>query len=83
VDYSHGVNQTPLLGTGGLIFMGLYLLSLIIIGWLGRKAQKENTLADFYLAGRGLGVFIRSLSHPLCNAIQRQHIGWVCGTGIP
>ena len=62
MDYSHGVNQTPLLGTGGLIFMGLYLLSLIIIGWLGRKAQKENTLADFYLAGRGLGVFVLFLT---------------------
>lgn len=42
--------------------MGLYLLSLIIIGWLGRKAQKENTLADFYLAGRGLGVFVLFLT---------------------
>ena len=56
------MNQTPLLGTGGLMFMGLYLLSLIIIGWLGRKAQKENTLADFYLAGRGLGVFVLFLT---------------------
>ena len=56
------MNQTPLLVTGGLIFMSLYLLSLIIIGWRGRKAQKENPLADFYLAGRGLGVFVLFLT---------------------
>ncbi len=26
--------------------MRLSLLSLIVIGWMGRKAQKENTLAE-------------------------------------
>ncbi|MEA1881884.1 MAG: sodium:solute symporter family protein [Candidatus Marinimicrobia bacterium] len=62
MNYSHGVNQTPLLGSGGLVFLGLYLLSLIVIGWLGRKAQKQNTLSDFYLAGRGLGVFVLFLT---------------------
>jgi len=56
------MTQTALLGKGGLIFLGLYLLSLIFIGWLGRRAQKENTLADFYLAGRGLGVFVLFLT---------------------
>ena len=52
----------PLLGTGGLIFMGLYLFSLIGIGWAGRLARKENTLSDFYLAGRGMGVFVLFLT---------------------
>ncbi len=52
----------PLLGTGGLIFMGLYLFSLIGIGLAGRLARKENTLSDFYLAGRGMGVFVLFLT---------------------
>ena len=31
------------------LFIGVYLLSLIGIGWLGKRARLENTLADFYL----------------------------------
>ncbi len=42
--------------------MGLYLFSLIGIGLAGRFAQKENTMADFYLAGRGMGVFVLFLT---------------------
>lgn len=51
-----------LLGPVGLTFMGLYLFSLIGIGWAGRLAKKENSLADFYLAGRGMGVFVLFLT---------------------
>ena len=47
-----------LLGTGGLVFMGLYLFSLIGVGLLGRAARKEDSLADFYLSGRSLGLFV-------------------------
>ena len=56
------MHNEPLLGTGGLIFMGLYLFSLIGIGLAGRLARKENTLSDFYLAGRGMGVFVLLLT---------------------
>lgn len=52
----------PLLEKGGIIFMGLYLFSLIGIGLVGRMAQKEKTLSDFYLAGRGMGVFVLFLT---------------------
>ena len=34
-------------GPGALAFIGLYLLSLLYLGWRGRKAQQENTLKDF------------------------------------
>jgi hypothetical protein len=49
------MNDEALLGTGGMIFMGLYLLSLLLVGVMGRMARKENTLADFYLSGRTWG----------------------------
>ena len=52
----------PLLGTGGIVFMGIYLLSLIGIGLVGRMAQKETSLVDFYLAGRGMGIFVLFLT---------------------
>jgi SSS family solute:Na+ symporter len=45
----------PVLGMGGLVFIGLYCCMLLLIGWWGHRAKKENTLADFYLGGRGLG----------------------------
>ena len=52
----------PLLGTGSIVFMGIYLLSLIGIGLVGRMAQKETSLVDFYLAGRGMGIFVLFLT---------------------
>ena len=55
MDYSHGVNQTPLLGTGGLIFMGLYLLSLLLlVGWVARH-KKKIPLLTFILRGGAWG----------------------------
>lgn len=42
--------------------MGLYLLSLIGVGMAGKKAQKENSLSDFYLAGRGMGLSVLFLT---------------------
>ncbi len=56
------MNNAALLGPGGITFLALYLTSLILIGWLGRKAQQEDTLSDFYLAGRGMGVFVLFLT---------------------
>jgi SSS family solute:Na+ symporter len=42
-------------GPGAWVFISLYLLSLIGIGLLGKRARKENSLNDFYLAGAGFG----------------------------
>lgn len=39
-------------------FICLYLLSLIGIGWLGRRASKEKSLKDFYLGGQGIGFVV-------------------------
>lgn len=42
-------------GPGALVVIGLYLLSMIGIGWLGRIRRQSNSMADFYLAGRSMG----------------------------
>ena len=39
-----------------------YLASLIGIGWLGRRARREQSLQDFYLAGRGIGFVVLLLT---------------------
>ena len=52
----------PVLGTGGLIFIGIYCCLLLLIGWLGHRAKKEDTLADFYLGGRDLGFAVLLLT---------------------
>ncbi len=49
-------------GPGGLAFISLYLLSLLALGWWGRKAQKADTLQDFYLAGPGVGFAVLLLT---------------------
>ena len=56
------MTHDPLLSTGGIIFMAIYLGSLILIGLLGRIKRKEDTLSDFYLAGRGMGFFVLFLT---------------------
>jgi solute:Na+ symporter, SSS family len=40
------------------IFISIYLGSLILVGFVGYKARKENTLKDFYLAGNGFGLIV-------------------------
>ena len=45
-----------------LIFIGIYLSTLIIIGFFGYHARQENTLKDFYLAGNGFGLVVISLT---------------------
>jgi SSS family transporter len=56
------INNISLLDTTGIVFMGVYLLSLLIIGIVGRLARKEDSLADFYLSGRGMGLFVLFLT---------------------
>lgn len=49
-------------GPGGLAFLSLYLLSLLLVGWLGRRASTEKTLKDFYLGGKGVGMAVLFLT---------------------
>lgn len=49
-------------GPGGLAFIALYLLSLLAIGWWGRRARQADTLKDFYLAGPGVGFVVLLLT---------------------
>ena len=51
-----------LLSDGGIIFFILYLCSLLLVGLWGRYKRKENTLSDFYLSGRGMGLFVLFLT---------------------
>ena len=50
------------LGNGGLAFIGVYVLALIGIGWLGHRAKKEDTLDDHYLGGRAFGFSVLFLT---------------------
>ncbi|MCO6455091.1 MAG: sodium:solute symporter family protein [Pirellulaceae bacterium] len=43
-------------------FIGLYLLSLLAVGYFGYRARRENTLKDFYLGGQGVGVVVLLLT---------------------
>ena len=56
------MNSIPLLDTTGIVFMSAYLMSLLLIGVVGRLARKEDSLADFYLSGRGMGLFVLFLT---------------------
>jgi len=51
------VSEVPL-GPGALTFIGLYLVSLLVIGYIAKRAQRDQSLGDFYLAGRGLGTLV-------------------------
>ena len=56
------MTSSPLLDNEGIMFLFIYLFSLIGIGILGRFARKEDSLGDFYLAGRGMGGFVLFLT---------------------
>ena len=56
------MNSAPLLNNDGIIFLFLYLFSLIGVGLLGYYSKKEDSLGDFYLAGRGMGGFVLFLT---------------------
>lgn len=50
------------LGTGAWLFISIYLLSLIAVGWYAKQRQQANTLNDFYLAGSGFGFTVLFLT---------------------
>ena len=56
------MDSAPLLNNDGIIFLFLYLFSLIAVGLLGYYSKKEDSLGDFYLAGRGMGGFVLFLT---------------------
>ncbi len=49
-------------GPGAWAFIGLYLLSTLLVGWAGYRARRENSLGDFYLGGRGFGTAVLLLT---------------------
>ena len=56
------MESIPLLNQSGIIFVFLYLFSLIGIGLLGHYSKKEDSLGDFYLAGRSMGGMVLFLT---------------------
>ncbi|MBP85374.1 MAG: hypothetical protein CMJ64_01440 [Planctomycetaceae bacterium] len=48
--------------TPELLFIGCYLASLVVIGFLGFRARKADSLRDFYLAGKGIGFLVLLLT---------------------
>ncbi len=75
-------------GPGAWAFIGAYLCSLLLVGWLGFNARREDTLEDFYLAGRGFGFTVLVLTlyatqysgnsvFGVAGAAYRQGFGWL------
>jgi len=75
-------------GPGAWAFIGAYLCSLLLVGWLGFNARRENTLEDFYLAGRGFGLVVLVFTlyatqysgnsvFGVAGAAYRQGFGWL------
>ena len=56
------MNSALPFGPGAWIFISVYLLSLILVGWWGYRARRENTMHDFYLAGSGFGFVVLVLT---------------------
>ena len=54
--------QAPDLGSSALIVMGIYLVVLLLLGWIGRVSRKEESLRDFYLAGSSFGFVVLFLT---------------------
>ncbi len=50
------------LGNRALVVMGIYLVVMLAIGWIGRRSRKEESLKDFYLAGSTFGFVVLFLT---------------------
>jgi SSS family solute:Na+ symporter len=75
-------------GPGAWLFVGAYLGSLLVLGWAGYRARREDTLEDFYLAGRGFGFAVLVLTlyatqysgnsvFGVAGAAYREGFGWL------
>lgn len=49
-------------GPAAWLVISLYIGSLLVFGWYGKRASRENTLHDFYLAGSSLGLVVMVLT---------------------
>lgn len=49
-------------GVGAAIFVSVYLLAMLGIGYLAQRARRNDSLDDFYLASKGLGTFVLFLT---------------------
>ena len=49
-------------GPGAWAFIALYLCSLLLVGWWGYRARREDSMKDFYLAGGGFGFIVLLLT---------------------
>ena len=54
--------EKSIISNTGIVIIGLYLSLLIVLGLIGRRVRKEDSLADFYLAGRDIGFFVLFLT---------------------
>jgi solute:Na+ symporter, SSS family len=50
------------IGVGGLAFVLLYLAFMIVLGFFAKRARRDDSLSDFYLAGRSLGAAVLLLT---------------------
>jgi SSS family solute:Na+ symporter/sodium/pantothenate symporter len=55
------LSEIPL-GPGALAFIGLYLVGMLVVGYFAKRAQRDESLGDFYLAGRSLGSVVLLLT---------------------
>ena len=49
------MTESLLSSTTSIIVFSLYFVILLFLGYMGKQAKKENSLADFYLAGHSMG----------------------------
>ncbi len=50
------------LGPWSLAFIAVYLLSILGIGWFARSRRRDDTLGDYYLGGRSMGLWVLMLT---------------------
>ena len=49
-------------GPGALVVVGIYIFGMLGIGWFAWLKKKEDSLGDFYLAGRNMGLVVLFLT---------------------
>jgi Na+/proline symporter len=77
----------------GLVALGLYLVALLVVAEVARRARRDTTPADHFLAARDLGVFVLFLTlyataysgnsllgYP--GEAYRRGFSWIMATGF-
>lgn len=81
------------LETLGLLSLGLYLVGVIVVAEIGRRARRDLTPSDHFLAGRRLGTFVLFLTLYATSysgntmlgfpgEAYRRGFSWVAATGF-